>query len=249
MTRLPGRPRRKRRTVLAIGGGVVVLAAVAFALVYFVLFPTSSPKPFSLATQTAGTSSSHTAGVPVSSGRQLTGRWKISGGSEAGYRVREKLAFLPAESDAVGRTSEITGAATFSESKGAVTVTAVSFSVAVNTLKSDRSMRDEKIHEIGLESDTYPTATFVLSAPLALPASALGDHVVHVSATGVLDIHGTSKRETVPLEMSLSSSMIQVVGSLTFPWGEFNMTAPSIAGFVNVTEKATMEFDLHLQRA
>jgi hypothetical protein len=36
--------------------------------------------------------------------------------------------------------------------------------------------------------------------------------------------------------------------SLTFPWSEFNMTAPSVGGFVNVTNKATMEFDLHLQR-
>jgi len=39
------------------------------------------------------------------------------------------------------------------------------------------------------------------------------------------------------------------VGSLTFPWSEFNMTAPSVGGFVTVTGHATMEFDLHLQHA
>ena len=33
-------------------------------------------------------------------------------GSEAGYRVREQLANLPAESDAVGRTSDVTGSIT-----------------------------------------------------------------------------------------------------------------------------------------
>jgi hypothetical protein len=73
--------------------------------------------------------------------------------------------------------------------------------------------------------------------------------VVHTSVTGVFNIHGTSRRETVPLEMRSSSSEIDAVGSLTFPWSEFNMTAPSVGGFVSVTNHATMEFDLRLKRA
>ena len=67
--------------------------------------------------------------------------------------------------------------------------------------------------------------------------------------TGVFTIHGTSRRETLPVEFSLSGSTLQAAGSLTFPWGEFGMSAPSVGGFVNVTEEATMEFDLRLQRA
>jgi hypothetical protein len=39
-----------------------------------------------------------------------------------------------------------------------------------------------------------------------------------------------------------------VVGSITFPWGDFNMQAPNIAGFVTVDGTATMEFDLFLKR-
>jgi hypothetical protein len=241
MVKLLGRPRTKRGTVLAIGGGIVVIVVVAFVVVYFVVFPTSSPKRFSLATSKVA--------APVHSGTSLSGRWKIASGSQAGYRVREQLAFLPAESDAVGRTSDMTGEATFAESNGAVTVTAAAFTVAVDTLKSDRSMRDEKIHVIGLESNLYPTATFKLSKPLQLPSSALSGDVVHTAVSGVFDIHGTSRQETVPLEMSLSSSEIEAVGSLTFPWSTFGMTAPSVAGFVTVTEKATMEFDLRLRRA
>ena len=73
--------------------------------------------------------------------------------------------------------------------------------------------------------------------------------MVHTSVTGVFNIHGTSRRETVPVEMRLSNSEIEAVGSLTFPWSEFNMTAPSVGGFVSVTNKATMEFDLRLKRA
>ena len=252
-------PKTKRGIALSLGGGLTVFAIAAFLIVYFVIFPTSSPKPFKLtptasssasgATGSSGASgASASTGAAVSAGSSLAGTWKIASGSEAGYRVREKLAFLPAESDAVGRTSQITGQAVFSEAGKTVTVTSASFTIAVNTLKSDRSMRDEKIHEIGLESSRYPTATFQLSKPLSLPAEALSGKIVHIPVTGVVNLHGTSKTETIPLEMSLSAAAVQAVGSLTFPWSEFNMTAPSVGGFVNVSEKATMEFELHLQR-
>jgi polyisoprenoid-binding protein YceI len=173
----------------------------------------------------------------------------VTSGSVAGYRVREQLGFLPALSDAVGRTSAISGAATFTEANRVVAVTAAAFTVDVSKLTSDRRMRDQHIRTIGLQSDRYPTATFKLSTRLTLPASALTGHVVHVSVIGAFNIHGTSKQETVPLVMRLSSAGVEAVGSLTFPWSEFNMTAPTIAGFVTVTNKATMEFDLHLRRA
>ncbi len=65
----------------------------------------------------------------------------------------------------------------------------------------------------------------------------------------MFDIHGTSRTQTLPLQVSLSSDLIQAVGSLTFPWSRFNMTPPSVGGFVSVTGHATMEFDLRLQRA
>jgi polyisoprenoid-binding protein YceI len=232
---------------------------LVFLLVYFVIFPTSSPKPFKL-TATPSTASASAASTPASStgtsaqasasgsGSQA-GRWSVASGSQVGYRVREKLAFLPAQSDAVGRTSQVTGAATVTNTANGFQITAASFDAAVNTLKSDRSMRDEKIHEIGLESSRYPTATFVLSKPVALPASAGAGQVVHASVTGVFDIHGTSKVRTLPAEFSLSASTLQAAGSLTFPWSEFGMSAPSVGGFVTVTGTATMEFDLRLQRA
>jgi polyisoprenoid-binding protein YceI len=242
----PERPRRPSKVLFMIVGAGIVLIVAAVALVYFVIFPTSSPKPFSLTTSSSSSSASSQAGA--SSAAQIAGRWTIGSGSAAGYRVREKLAFLPAESQAVGRTSSITGSATFTGSGTTVRVTRASFNVDVETLKSDRTMRDEKIREIGLESEKYPTSTFVLSTPIVLPATALTGKPIHTSATGALEIHGTTKTVTIPLEMSLSGTEVQTVGSITFPWSEFNMVAPSIGGFVNVTNSATMEFDLDLRR-
>jgi polyisoprenoid-binding protein YceI len=227
------------------GGGLVVVIGVLVA-VYFVLFPTSSPHRFKATAQAPVASGARASGAAAAGG-SIGGTWAIGAGSQAGYRVREKLAFLPAQSDAVGRTSAITGNATLRTAGTAVTIAAAAFKIDVSQLASDKSMRDQRIHQIGLESDRYPTATFKLSKPIALPSGSTSGKVLSVKATGVFDIHGTSKTETVPLQLSLTSAKLQAVGSLTFPWGEFGMTAPSVAGFVNVTNQATMEFDLRLK--
>jgi len=238
-----------RRLIAAVLGGGLILAVIAFLVIYFVLFPTSSPKPFKL---TVATNPASTAGTAPTAGNtaagSLTGRWRIASGSLAGYRVREKLAFLPAQSDAVGRTSQITGSASFAQAGDQLTISAATFSVNVLSLQSDRSMRDEKIRQIGLESERYPTAVFALSSPLRLSRAAIEGKVAHVRATGTFEIHGVTKSETLPLELSLAGSTFEAAGSLTFPWGEFAMTAPSIGGFVNVTPAATLEFDLRLQQ-
>lgn len=73
--------------------------------------------------------------------------------------------------------------------------------------------------------------------------------MVGTTATGDLTIHGTTKRKTIPLQMRVSESAIQAVGSITFPWSEFNMTAPNVGTFVQVADRATVEFDLRLKRA
>jgi polyisoprenoid-binding protein YceI len=241
LTRLPRWPKTKRGLLGLIGGGVVATVVVLFALVYFVIFPTSSPAPFALSPKTRT--------ATASSAGQIAGKWTIATGSQAGYRVREKLSFLPAISEAVGRTPEITGTAKFARADGALSVTAASFVINVATLRSNEAMRDEHIRTIGLQSAMYPKASFVLSMPVSLPASALDGHVFSVPVTGVVTIHGSAKRLTIPVHMRLAATRIAAVGSITFPWGEFGMTAPSVGGFVSVTDKATMEFDLALKRA
>ncbi len=238
-----------RRLIAAVLGAGLIVAVIAFLVIYFVIFPTSSPKPFKLSAvaNTTSTPSTTSTAAGTTAG-SLSGNWRIASGSLAGYRVREKLAFLPAQSDAVGRTSQITGSATFAQAGDQLTISKATFSVNVLSLKSDRSMRDEKIRQIGLESERYPTAVFVLTSPLRLSRKAIEGKVADIPATGTFDIHGVARRETLPVEFTLAGSTVEAAGSLTFPWAEFGMTAPSVGGFVNVTAKATLEFDLRLQQ-
>jgi polyisoprenoid-binding protein YceI len=224
---------RNTRTLLYAATGVVVLAVGAFALAYFVLFPTDSPDKFALSDSTATPAPSAAAATDGATA------WTVAEGSEAGYRVREKLAFLSAKNDAVGRTSSVTGSAESTGSGDTLEFSKAAFEIDLSTLTSDESRRDERIRSIGIESDRFPKATFALTEPLKLDAT-------KVKATGDLTLHGVTKNVTIPLEVRQSGATVEAVGSLTFPWGDFGMTAPSVAGFVNVEDEATLEFDLKL---
>jgi polyisoprenoid-binding protein YceI len=235
-------PRSARGWILTAFAGIVAAGAAAVLFVYFVLFSHSAPAPLSLTSP-----SSSAAAAPGLTATEIPGTWTVAAHS-VGYRVREQLAFLQAPSDAVGRTSEITGTATITGSGTALTVSAASFTVNVQSLTSDQQMRDEHIQTLGLDSADFPKATFVLSSPVALPANADSGAEIHVSLTGPLTIHGTTKTETIPVTARLSGSEIEIVGSISFPWGDFNMQAPNVAGFVTVDGTATMEFDLFLKQ-
>lgn len=238
---------RDRRNLI-VGGvaGAVLLGAVALGIGYFVVFAGSSPQKLALSSPTPTPSSTASSDSTPSS---VAGTWTVASGSQAGYRVREQLAGLSAPSDAVGRTSSVHGSITVAASGSTFSVTAATITVDVNTLTSDRSMRDQRIHRMGLESDRYPTATFVLSTPIPLPAAAGNGQAFQVSATGRLTLHGVTRTVTIPIDARLSGSQIELVGSITFPFSDFGMTPPSIGGFVSVQDNATMEFQLKLAQS
>ena len=232
----------RRTLIAAIVGGGLLLGAASMGIVYFVVFAGSSPQKLALSSPTPTTSS----GTPTPSSTLGPGTWSVTAGSQAGYRVREQLASLPAPSDAVGRTSAVTGTLTLAQTASGYSVTAASVTVDVSKLTSDRPMRDQRIHSQGLQSDRYPTATFQLATPIALPADAASGQTIHVSATGTLTLHGVTKTVTIPIDARLTGSKIELVGSITFPFSQFGMTPPSIGGFVTVQDNATMEFQVVL---
>ncbi|MEW6155261.1 MAG: YceI family protein [Actinomycetota bacterium] len=243
---------------LRAGIVVVVLASLAaIAATYFLFFRGDSPPPLQLSTPepttgaTSGasptTAAAQAAGAPEGG---VTGRWSVGQGSTVGYRVREKLARLPAQNDAVGRTTAVTGAIEVGQRGSDLVVAAGSrFEADVTQLTSDEPQRDNRIRTQGLQSNQFPTATFVATAPVTLPAAAAeGASPVKAEATGDLTIHGVTKRVTIPLDAQLTGARIEVVGSLRFPFSDFGMSPPNIAGFVTVDEEATLEFQLFFDK-
>src|SRR2546425_9162910 len=123
-------------------GALVVMGALAFGGVYWLLLGGSSPRQLTIqpaSTASPATTASASAGV---------GTWTVGTGSVAGYRVREQLAGLPAPSDAVGRTSSVTGSLTLTQSAHGYSISAATITVDGSTLTNDRPMRDRRIPQI-----------------------------------------------------------------------------------------------------
>jgi polyisoprenoid-binding protein YceI len=201
------------------------------------------------ATASGATSSLPPASAAAIDAASIPGSWSIGADSVVGYRVREKLASLSAESDAVGRTSSITGSATVASSGGTLSVTAAEFTVDMTTLKSDRQMRDNRLRNDGIQTDSFPTSTFKLTAPLALPASATTGTQFSVTIHGELTLHGVTKTVDIPATAQLNGNLIQVLGTLTFPFSDYGINAPNIGGFVSVQDHGTLEFLVNLTKA
>jgi len=92
-------PARRGRRPLAILALLAALAVGAVALIYVAFFNNDAPARLALSDQpsTAPTTSAAGAtgaGTTAVSTTDVTGTWRPAAGSEAGYRVREKLAAL-----------------------------------------------------------------------------------------------------------------------------------------------------------
>ncbi len=123
----------------------------------------------------AGPEAVNIAGLTLSSSpapASLDGTWtvntSIGTGADAafvGYRVQEELASFGANT-AVGRTSAVSGTFTLQ----GTSVTAATITADLSQLTSDAAGRDGQLRDQGLQTATYPTATFVLDQPIELGA-------------------------------------------------------------------------------
>jgi polyisoprenoid-binding protein YceI len=174
----------------------------------------------------------------------VAGTWTVSSG-EAGYRVREQLANLPAESDAVGRTTDVTGSITVEADGDATSLTAATIEVDTTTIASDEDRRDNRLRSEGLQTDQFPTATFTLTQPVEVPATAIAGTASDVTLVGDLTLHGVTKSVEIPAQAQLVNGTVSVAGSVSFPLADFDITAPNVGGFIiSIADTGALEFSV-----
>ena len=231
---------------IAVGGYVAYDQVLRGDDVASLALPSSAPSADSGASAPTlapvATSPQVTSTAPSSDG-SVAGEWTVGAGSIAGYRVREQLANLPAESDAVGRTEDVSGSITVAADGGAARLTAGTLTVDTTTIRSDESRRDNRLRNQGLQTDQYPTATFKVTQPVDVPAAALGGTASDITLVGELTLHGVTKAVQIPAKAQLADGKIQVAGSTTFPLSDFDITPPNVGGFIlSISDEGTLEF-------
>ena len=208
----------------------------------------ASEAPSSAPVETPAASDPGTAtAAPSAAAGDLAGTWTIAEG-EAGYRVRETFLQQQADTDAVGRTSGVTGTFAIEGTPGALALAAGSIDVDMTTLQSDESRRDNQLRGRGIETDTFPTSTFKLAGPVALPAD-FGSADVAITLPGTLTLHGVTKDVEMEAQARLQDDgTVVVAGSLPILFSDYDIEAPNIAGLIAVQDNGTMEFRVVLAK-
>jgi polyisoprenoid-binding protein YceI len=240
--------RSRRRTLGIIAGvAVLVVAAVGFAGWWFLIRDDAPPEADidtagrTLDEQASGGTSGDAAGG-------VDGAWAVDtsvgsfddfSGTWAGYRFEEELASIGTNT-AVGRTPDVTGTMTVAGDQ----VTEVDVEVDLTTLQSDSGTRDGALRSRGLESDQFPTATFSLTQPLALPAGTdTGDRVT-TEANGDLTIHGVTQPVILTVEAQLSGATTAIVGQAPVRLADFDIDPPTGFSVLSIKDEGTFEFQI-----
>lgn len=216
----------KRILLIAVAAAVVV-GGGAYGV--FAVLSGGGPEPVALS-----------SAEPQRATGDLSGTWSVSAAdSFVGYRVREKLAFLPAPNDAVGRSDAVEGTLQIS----GLTVESVDVTADLRELESDRDMRDNRLRELGLETDRFPEARFELTEPITFDARPEAGQQVERSASGRLTLHGVTRDVTVPLQAQWGQDRIEVVGSLEVQFSDHDIEQIRL-NQVTTEDNGTMEFQL-----
>ena len=163
------------------------------------------------------------------------------GESTATYTIREKLARLPLPSEAVGRTTSVTGTIFLDGRPSTVTVD-------LRTLQSDQPMRDNYVRTRGPELNRYPFAEFTVTNLVDLPSEYRPGETVTRMVTGVMKIREVERPLTFAVEARLQDDVLYVLGRTDFTWADFQIPPPNIAGIVQVEDNIHVEVLLVAKR-
>jgi polyisoprenoid-binding protein YceI len=209
-----------KRLVIAVAAGLVLLIAAVLVVSWW--RGRDTPPAPSLPKQTA---------TPTG---ELRGGLKPAAGSFVGYRVNETLIGVGLNA-AVGRTSAVKGTAAVAAGR----IVAARFEIETGTLRSDEARRDETMRFRGLETDRYPKAGFVLTAPATLAA--------RFAARGRLTLHGRTRPVTVRLQSRRDGAGVDLAGSAPIEFSDYGMEPPSVAGVASVRDHGKLEVRLRLR--
>ncbi len=172
---------------------------------------------------------------------ELAGPWTLSaqGESFVGYRIGEELANI-GTTTAVGRTADIVASLEFDGE----TITSVIIEADLRTLRSDQSFRDSALRTRGIESDTFPFATFTLTEPIPIDALPSGEDTLSVTVQGALDLHGVTNSVSIALDGQLVDGLVVVVGSTEIALADYDIEKPTGFRVLSIEDVGIMEFQL-----
>jgi hypothetical protein len=126
--------------------------------------------------------------------------------------------------------------------------TAAEFTVDMASVTSDSERRDGQFRTRIMSTDEFPTATFVLTAPIEFGAVPQPGEQITATATGDLTLRGVTRPVTFDVTAERGEGRIGVLGSIPILFSDFEIPDPS-NGFAVVKDNGLLEFVLVFERA
>lgn len=197
-------------------------------------------------TATEDSASDESASDEPAEPASVEGVWTAQANDDAtfvGYRINEVLTTI-GDFEVVGRTREVTGTLTIT----GTTVESVELTAQMDSLTTDNGARDSAMRSQALETNEFPTATFVLTSPIELGAIPAEGETIAITASGDLTIHGVTQRVDFPLQAQLVGQSIVVVGQLQVELADYDIAAPQARVVASVEDVALLELSVLFDR-
>lgn len=167
-------------------------------------------------------------------------------GNEARYRVREQLVNIDFPSDAVGRTSALTGSL-FIGPDGIIKDSS-RFAVDLTTIASDRPNRDRYIRRASLNTDQFPQAVLVPTGVkgLVFPLPAKGP--VTFQLIGDFTVRGVTRPTTWQVTAEMNGTAVEGTATTAFTFTDFAIPPPRVPILLSVRDTIRLEYDFRLVR-
>ena len=224
-----------RRTLLLTGAsivGVILIAGILYATRFastvnqthtaagaIVVTPTATSLPAtstSASSTPAATTALHTFQI-------------VPAQTTASYSVYENLIFQnKPNNDAIGTTHGVQGS--FRVQTGASPlINAMTVTVDLTTLQTDAQMRDNYVRRNALQTDMYPSATFVSVSTQGLPTNYTDGQSVHFQLTGNLTMHGKTNKTVFDVQGKVVGKTITGTATSTIYMTDYGITPPNLA--------------------
>jgi polyisoprenoid-binding protein YceI len=235
----------KRNLIIA---GVACVAALALAgggaYIYFFSGLRSSPAALGL--------SATPSPIASSSASDVAGKWTVTSGSQAEYRVQEQFVGETSKHLAVARTSTVSGSLNVSGDSSGYQVSGITFTAVLTDLHSVDSVVGHNVTQRDgfvsrqMNLQQFPNAIFTAtSATVIAPDTS---QPVSVSVPGKLTIHGVTKDVTATAKAQMTSGNIEIAGSVTINMTDYGISPPSV-GFTTSDSQVTIGFDIFLTKS
>ena len=195
----------------------------------------------------ASTTSQATSAQSIAASKAALRLVLAPAGSAARYRVREQLMGHDLPNDAVGETKTLTGAIAF-DANGKVIRDESKFTLDAGSFVSDQNRRDGYVRNRVLESDDYPTITFVPTEIRGVKPPIPKSGTAQIQMLGDLTVHGVTRPTLWNGTVQFNNAGVTGSASTVFTFADIQLEQPRVPVLLSVADSIKLEIDFNLLR-